>query len=48
LNVEKAFITLATDVKDRMIVDGNAGATTGGQKVTAKNTAPSRDKKGCC
>lgn len=45
LNVEKAFITIATEVKNRLIADGgNAGG--GGQKLT--NQATGKKKEGCC
>lgn len=48
LNVEKAFLTIATDVKDRLIVDGGSGgATAGAHRVTATN-ANATAKKGCC
>ena len=47
INVEKAFITIATDVKNRLIADGGAGGPSGGQKLTnAAATAPK--KGGCC
>jgi hypothetical protein len=47
LNVEKAFITIATDVKNRLIADGGSNGASGGHKLAAggNSTAP---KKGCC
>jgi len=47
LNVEKAFITIATDVKNRLIADGGSNNANGGHKLAAggNSTAP---KKGCC
>mmetsp|Transcript_43982 Transcript_43982/g.121706 ORF Transcript_43982/g.121706 Transcript_43982/m.121706 type:complete len:207 (-) Transcript_43982:196-816(-) len=48
LNVEKAFITIATDVKNRLIADGGAGgAVSGGHKLSA-NGGAAGSKKGCC
>lgn len=48
LNVEKAFLTIATDVKDRLIVDGGSTGSSGGAtKLKAEGSAPS-GKKGCC
>lgn len=46
LNVEKAFITIATDVKDRMIVEGASGQPSGGHRIVAKNNTDA--KRGCC
>ena len=46
LNVEKAFITIATDVKDRMIDEGASGQPSGGHRIVAKNSNDT--KKGCC
>ena len=46
LNVEKSFITIATDVKDRLIMDGGAGNPAQGHRVSA--AGPKVDKKGCC
>ena len=47
-NVEKSFITIATDVKDRLIMDGGSGsAASGGQRLAAGNAAP-RKSGGCC
>ena len=34
MNVEKGFVTIATDVKERLMVDGGSGGpSTGGHKV---------------
>ena len=46
-NVEKSFLTIATDVKNRLIADGGNGNGNGGQKLTAQNNS-SGGKKGCC
>ena len=46
INVEKAFLTIATDVKNRLIVDNAGGGTTApGQRLTAA-TKPASN--GCC
>ena len=47
LNVEKAFITIATDVKNRLISDGGNGGATGGRKL-APGGGSTAAKKGCC
>lgn len=47
LNVEKAFITIATDVKNRMIDEGSSGQSTGGHRIVATKT-PKEEKRGCC
>ena len=47
INVEKSFITIATEVKDRMMVDGaGANPAPGGHKISAK--AEGEGKSGCC
>jgi len=46
LNVEKAFITIATDVKNRLIADGGS-TSAGGQKLSNPGTGK-KDGKGCC
>jgi len=51
INVEKTFITIATDVKNRLIADGGAGGggPAGGHKLSqANNAAASGKKGGCC
>ncbi len=50
LNVEKGFITIATDVKERLMVDGSSGGSaSGGHKLQpANSTAPAGKKNGCC
>eukprot|EP01041_Mallomonas_annulata_P008520 gene8520-17570_t len=48
INVEKAFLTIATDVKNRLIVDGSGGsaaAATGGHRLGAASKPQS---SGCC
>jgi hypothetical protein len=47
LNVEKTFLTLATDVKDRLIADGGTGTAAGGHRL-ATGTAPAKKSGGCC
>lgn len=47
LNVESAFIKIATDVKNRIIADGSSGPNPGGFKATSGG-APTGAKKGCC
>lgn len=49
-NVDKAFITIATDIKDRMIVDGANGTTpgaAGGHKIAVGKGEPAKGG-GCC
>lgn len=47
-NVEQAFLTIATDVKNRMMVDGVGGGAvpTGGHKIVAGGQQESKGK--CC
>jgi Ras-related protein Rab-8A len=45
LNVEEAFVAIAKDVKNRLMVDGSGSGPTGGHKLAAP--APSA-KRGCC
>lgn len=47
MNVEKAFITIATDVKNRLISDGGSGGASGGHKL-APGAGSTAAKKGCC
>ena len=47
INVETAFITIATDVKDRMIVDGaSVGSAAGAHKIVPGK--PAEQKSKCC
>lgn len=47
INVEKSFITIATDVKNRLIDDGvSGGPSTGGHKLAPGSGAVKR--KSCC
>jgi Ras-related protein Rab-8A len=50
INVEKAFITIATDVKNRLIADGDRGpnAVNNNAKVNAANAKDTKSSKGCC
>ena len=43
-NVEKAFITIATDVKERLIVDG----VSGGPRGKSLAPVPPTKSKSCC
>ena len=45
-NVTEAFITLATDVKERLLKAGGADPQTGGINLGQAQKAPA--KKGCC
>lgn len=45
-NVEKAFVTIATNVKERLLVDG-ASASTGGHRIKASNAQSSGKGAGC-
>ena len=50
IGVEKAFLTLATNVKERLMVDGgNSNGRPGGagQKITAAKGTEAK-KGGCC
>ena len=47
INVEKAFITIATDVKNRLIADGAVGGSgSGAHRLTANQ--PAASSGGCC
>jgi Ras family len=48
MNVEKAFLKIATDVKDRLMVDGGSGAPSGGHKLVTGQNPASSSKSGCC
>lgn len=48
INVEKSFITIATDVKNRLIADGGAGAGPAGAHKLAPGAAGEKKKGGCC
>mmetsp|Transcript_22122 Transcript_22122/g.37039 ORF Transcript_22122/g.37039 Transcript_22122/m.37039 type:complete len:207 (+) Transcript_22122:129-749(+) len=48
LNVEKSFITIATDVKNRLIADGGAGSAPGGHKLAAGGAPAVKKSGGCC
>lgn len=51
IGVEKAFLTLATAVKERLMVDGGTagrpGGTNGGQKLAAAKANEAKSG-GCC
>lgn len=48
LNVENAFLKIATDVKNRLIADGGSNnAASGGHKL-APGGGSTAAKKGCC
>jgi Ras-related protein Rab-8A len=47
INVDTAFVTIATDVKDMMILDGaSVGPAASGHKIVLGKSA--EQKKGCC
>jgi hypothetical protein len=47
LNVDTAFLTIATQVKDRILSEGGGGAVgNGGQKLTPGK--PEKSSGGCC
>lgn len=47
ISVEKSFLTIATDVKDRLIADGGGTSPqTGGHKLAPGTPTP--QKGGCC
>lgn len=46
MNVEKSFITIATDVKNRLIADGG-GSVQGGHKLQPAGKGQ-QAKGGCC
>ena len=46
LNVSEAFVTLATDVKERLLAAGGGQPQTGGINLGQAQKAPA--KKGCC
>jgi hypothetical protein len=48
LNVDTAFLTIATQVKDRILSEGGSGAVgNGGQKLTPGGKAE-KPSGGCC
>ncbi|CAM9659804.1 unnamed protein product [Ectocarpus sp. 6 AP-2014] len=47
INVEKGFITIAREVKDRLMADGPNTGSRGSNSVTL-NTSPSKKKTSCC
>lgn len=46
INVEKGFITIAREVKDRLMADGPGGGTGPGRFVDINGKPPTR--KSCC
>ena len=49
MNVEKSFVTMATEVKNRLMLDGGSGsAPTGGHKLAPGAGAATSSKGGCC
>jgi Ras family len=48
MNVEKAFLKIATDVKDRLMSDGGSGVPSGGHKLATGPSSGSSSKSGCC
>ena len=48
INVERAFLHIASNVKDRLVNDGNTGFNNAGRKLADVSAAASDKKKGCC
>ena len=48
INVERAFLHIASNVKDRLVNDGNTGFNSGGQKLASVNAASAPKKSSCC
>jgi Ras-related protein Rab-8A len=48
INVEKSFITIATDVKNRLIADGGSGGPSSGGHKLAPGSGAAQKKGGCC
>ncbi len=46
--MEKSFITIATDVKNRLIADGGSGGPAAGAHKLAAGAGNNAGKKGCC
>jgi Ras-related protein Rab-8A len=47
INVDTAFVTIAADVKNRMIMDGaSVGPAASGHRIVPGE--PAEQKKGCC
>jgi Ras-related protein Rab-8A len=47
INVERAFLLIASNVKDRLVNDGNNGFNNAGRKVDV-SAAAEKKKSGCC
>lgn len=47
INVDKAFVSIAREVKDRLITDGAPNGT-GGRTLRAEPTKKSSESGGCC
>ncbi len=47
-NVETSFLTIATQIKDRILSEGGGGSGTGGQKITAAKPEAKPSGGGCC
>ena len=47
ITVEKSFLTIARDVKNRLIADGSNGPNNGGHKLAPGNNT-TQAKGGCC
>ena len=49
INVERAFLLIASNVKDRLVNDGNTGFNQGqGRKLADVTAAAAGEKKKCC
>lgn len=47
INVERSFLLIASNVKDRLVSDGNTGFNNAGRKVDV-NAPAEKKKSGCC
>ena len=48
INVEKCFLTIAQEVKERLIVDGGGATQGNGGHRLAPGSAATRSRSGCC
>ncbi len=48
VNVETSFLTIATQIKDRILSEGGGGSGTGGQRITPGAKPEAKASGGCC
>jgi Ras-related protein Rab-8A len=48
INIDACFNTIATDIKDKMLLDGNQGGKTGGGQKLDNKPTPTKKEGGCC